>query len=121
MEEGDDWATLFFSGQPPDFVKLLSNNPDFRAFFAGTDGWQLGERVDKFREACGMRIQVFWLRIKGHRKYMARVVSVIYQRSPDPTLILFEFLDYTPAQAAAQLRRFYVPESRIRSPESSLR
>jgi hypothetical protein len=43
MDEGDDWANLFFSGQPPDFVKTLSNNPDFRPFSPETDEWKLGQ------------------------------------------------------------------------------
>jgi hypothetical protein len=79
MDEGDDWANLFFSGQPPDFVRTLSNNPDFRPFSPETDEWELGRRVDEFRESHGTRIQVFWLRIEGHRKYVAQVVSAIYQ------------------------------------------
>ncbi|KAJ0416714.1 hypothetical protein BJY00DRAFT_220848 [Aspergillus carlsbadensis] len=96
LDEGDDWASLFFSGQPPEFVKTLSNNPDFRNFCPETDEWQFGRRVDTYRESKGERIQVFWLQIEGLRRYVAKV-----------------FPDYTPEQAAAQLRRFYVRESRI--------
>ncbi len=75
MSEADSWASEFFSGEPPEFIRAAENSPNLRKFFPDTDKWDLGGLVDKTRPVHGNRIQVFWLRRHGRRKYVAKVVS----------------------------------------------
>ena len=80
MEEGDTWMNLFFSGNPPDILKtseLVGQKfgQKFRPFCAEGDNWELGTKADILRESDANTIQVFWLRIRGRRKYIAKVVS----------------------------------------------
>ncbi|OJJ43962.1 hypothetical protein ASPZODRAFT_153945 [Penicilliopsis zonata CBS 506.65] len=96
MHNTDTWANTFFSGDPPEFITEADDSPKLREFRPEDDRWRLGQVVDRTRLADATRIQVFWLRHEGRRKYVAKV-----------------FPDYTPEQAAEQLRRLRVPESRI--------
>jgi hypothetical protein len=67
---------LFFSGSRPDILKTSElDGQKFRPFCAEDDNWELGTKADKFRASDANTIQVFWLRIRGHRKYIAKVVS----------------------------------------------
>jgi hypothetical protein len=85
MEDGGTWMSLFFSGTSPDFLK--TNEPGsqtFRPFCAEDDNWGLGTKVDISRVPDATCIQVFWLRVKGRRKYIGKVVSgdSHYTRAP---------------------------------------
>ncbi|KGO43383.1 hypothetical protein PEX1_020920 [Penicillium expansum] len=92
MEEGDTWATLFFSGSPPDILQTSElDNKTFRPFCAEDDKWKLRSRVDIQRASDANAIQVFWLWINGHRKYIGKV-----------------FPTYTEEDAKIQLHRISV-------------
>lgn len=76
MEEGYTWTTLFFSGSRPDILK--TNEPDgknFRLFCPEDNNWNLGSRVDTERVSNPNTVQVFWVQIKGHRRFIGKVVS----------------------------------------------
>ena len=75
MAEEDTWTTLFFSGGRPDILKMSElDGKSFRPFCAKDDNWKLGPRADISRSPDANAIQVFWLRIRGHR-YISKVVS----------------------------------------------
>lgn len=85
MEEGDTWMNLFFSGSRPDILKTSElEGQKFRPFCVEDDNWELGAKADKSRPSDANTIQVFWLRIRGHRKYIAKVVGGDnhYMRAP---------------------------------------
>ncbi|KAL4875389.1 hypothetical protein BJY04DRAFT_232670 [Aspergillus karnatakaensis] len=92
------WADTFFSGNPPSFADQLEQVPNFGNFSPDTNKWYLGQLVDKSRPIDATRIQVLWLRMNGRKDLVAKV-----------------FPDYTPGQAAQQLRRLHFSESQIRS------
>lgn len=76
MEEGDTWTNLFFSGSRPNTLNANElEGQKFRPFCAEDDNWELGSKVDISRVPGANSIQVFWLRIKGRRKYVGKVVS----------------------------------------------
>lgn len=77
MEQEGTWASLFFSGGCP---AILEKNElpakSFRPFSPEVDNWKIGPQIDAYRRTkVNNNIQVFWIRIKGHRKYVAKVVS----------------------------------------------
>lgn len=75
MDEGETWASLFFSGSPPDILKTNQfEDKVFRPFFVEHDDWELGRWIDISRRLDSTTIQVFWLRVKGRRKYVGKVV-----------------------------------------------
>lgn len=76
MDEGHTWANLFFSDNPPEFVRELDGNPKFRPFSPDDEQWKLGALADKARLIDASKIQVFWLISHGRQKYAAKVVSV---------------------------------------------
>ncbi|KAL2828939.1 hypothetical protein BDW59DRAFT_142548 [Aspergillus cavernicola] len=92
-----DWANTFFSDNPPEFIREVDDSPKFRKFCPDDDQWMLGQLVDKTRPIDGDKLQVFWLRSNGRRKYVAKV-----------------FTDYTPEQAGQQLWRLRIPKSQSR-------
>ncbi|OQE39863.1 hypothetical protein PENCOP_c006G04973 [Penicillium coprophilum] len=111
MEEEDIWTSLFFSGICPNILE--TNEPpgnQFRPFGpedgAEDDNWNLGRKVDISREPDPNTIQVFWLRIKGRSKYIAKVVSdddnYLYECSK---LIMYQFPGYSKEDAKVQLCR----------------
>lgn len=70
------WRDLFFSNNPPGFLKGENTDDSvFLPFCAENENWVLGEMVDKSRLAKENDIQVFWLRIEGRSKYVGKVVS----------------------------------------------
>ena len=95
MGEDVNWMNLFFSGSRPDILKASElEGQKFRSFRAEDNSWELGTKADKSRVSNANTIQVFWLRIRGHRKYIAKVVSGddLYTRAPinrTPVSLLF--------------------------------
>lgn len=77
MEEETTWTDLFFSGNPPEFVKAqgTNNQKEFRPFHPEDETWILGGLVDKSRPTNDKTIQVFWLWSNGCKKHIAKVVS----------------------------------------------
>ncbi|QQK44162.1 lipase/esterase [Penicillium digitatum] len=74
MGEDVNWMNLFFSGSRPDILKASElEGQKFRSFRAEDNSWELGTKADKSRVSNANTIQVFWLRIRGHRKYIAKV------------------------------------------------
>lgn len=76
MEEQDTWSSLFWSGKCPDILKTKELNiTNFQQFTTKDENWTLGPRIDVLRKAGPTTVQVIWLRINGHRRYVAKVVS----------------------------------------------
>lgn len=76
MDQEETWTSLFFSGNCP---RILEKNElpvkSFRPFSPEVDNWKIGPQIDGYRRTSAATIQVFWIRIRGHRKYVAKVVS----------------------------------------------
>lgn len=51
MEEENSWTNLFFSGNPPEFVKTkeVNGEKEFRPFRPEVENWILGDLADKSR------------------------------------------------------------------------
>ncbi|KAE8404445.1 hypothetical protein BDV37DRAFT_247413, partial [Aspergillus pseudonomiae] len=96
MEEEDSWINFFFSGNPPEFVNEIKADQQFRPFCSRDDAWKLRGLADKTRPIDETRIQVLWLLINGHRRYVGNV-----------------FPDYTKREAMSQLYRLRVSKRQI--------
>lgn len=76
MTEDFSWRGLFFSGNPPGFLKTkINRETEFLHFDPEDKNWKLGGLVDTSRPTANHSIQMFWLRSKGRRRYIGRVVS----------------------------------------------
>ncbi|RAL15294.1 uncharacterized protein BO97DRAFT_463302 [Aspergillus homomorphus CBS 101889] len=92
MNEEITWRDIFFSGNPPRFLKTKFNREtDFLPFNPVDKDWKLSDLVDTSRPIENHCIQVFWLRSNRHRRYIGKV-----------------FPDFTREQVIEQLHRLGV-------------
>ncbi|KAJ5586906.1 uncharacterized protein N7459_002671 [Penicillium hispanicum] len=126
MQERDTWTTLFFSGRRPDILTTNEiDSKNFRAFCAEDDNWNLGRRLDDERVSDPNTVQVFWFRVKGRRKYIAKVDAKIQLSRvgifPTPERVddaVYEFdRFYREARAYSQIDLFCSPRERIYFPQ----
>ncbi|KGO61331.1 hypothetical protein PEX2_094190 [Penicillium expansum] len=81
MEEEGTWINLFFSGSRQNILNANEiEGQKFRPFCAEDDNWELGGRADISRVPDTNSIQVFWLRIKGRRKFVGKVFPCYSKR-----------------------------------------